>query len=82
MSSDWSLGKLLGKGANGEAFLARRRDYISQEVDTSSLYVIKKVFIGDETVLEKSTKLRETQLLAMIRHPYIVQVPSCACIRL
>ena len=32
-----------------------------------------QVFVGDESVLEKSTKLRETQLLAMIRHPYIVQ---------
>jgi serine/threonine protein kinase len=29
--------------------------------------------LGDgELILEKSAKLRETQLLAMIRHPYIV----------
>jgi serine/threonine protein kinase len=36
-----------------------------------------QVFVGDESVLEKSTKLRETQLLAMIRHPYIVQYEDC-----
>jgi hypothetical protein len=47
---------------------------ITSEPDTSCKYVIKKVFIGSESILEKSSKLRETQLLAMIRHPYIVQV--------
>eukprot|EP00282_Hemiselmis_andersenii_P035991 CAMPEP_0169435286 /NCGR_PEP_ID=MMETSP1042-20121227/4982_1 /TAXON_ID=464988 /ORGANISM="Hemiselmis andersenii, Strain CCMP1180" /LENGTH=365 /DNA_ID=CAMNT_0009545919 /DNA_START=131 /DNA_END=1225 /DNA_ORIENTATION=- len=73
MSSEWHLGKLLGAGANGEAYLAFRKDYVSGEADTSQTYVIKKVFIGDETVIEKSAKLRETQLLAMVRHPYIVQ---------
>ncbi len=31
-----------------------------------------QVPLGDAKVLDKSAKLRETQLLAMIRHPYIV----------
>jgi hypothetical protein len=53
---------------------------IRNEPDTSCKYVIKKVFIGSESILEKSTKLRETQLLAMIRHPYIVQVYVCVCV--
>ena len=32
MSHEWSFGKLLGKGANGEAYLAYRLDYITQQV--------------------------------------------------
>ena len=33
----------------------------------------KQIPLGDgEPILDKSAKLRETQLLAMIRHPYIV----------
>ncbi|MFN9904488.1 MAG: hypothetical protein ACK55Z_38080, partial [bacterium] len=63
---------MLGKGANGEAWLAFKRDYISQEPDFSDKYVIKKVPMGTQPVLSKSDKLREIQLLAMIRHPYIV----------
>lgn len=126
MSTDWHLGMLLGKGANGEAYEAFRRDVLTGEPDYEAAYAIKKVglsalpslcssspeshsprrrtdfggasedpstkkdpspsyrplttsaspnqvFIGDEGVMAKSTKLRETQLLAMIRHPYIVQ---------
>jgi len=77
MSHDWNFGKLLGKGANGEAYLAYRLDYITQEPDRSETYVIKKVPIGRETVLSKSAKLRETQLLAMIKHPYTVTYEDC-----
>jgi serine/threonine protein kinase len=77
MSQDWNFGKLLGAGANGEAYLAFRRDYITQEPDKSETYVIKKVPIGKEPVLSKSAKLRETQLLAMIKHPYIVTYEDC-----
>ena len=39
--------------------------------------MIKKVPIGKEPVMSKSAKLRETQLLAMIRHPYIVTYDDC-----
>ena len=68
---------MLGKGANGEAWLAFKRDYISQEPDFSDKYVIKKVPLGNQPVLSKSDKLREIQLLAMIRHPYIVTYDDC-----
>ncbi|KAJ1490366.1 kinase-like domain-containing protein, partial [Baffinella frigidus] len=77
MSSDWDLDIVLGSGANGTAYLAFRRDYITGQADKEHKYVIKKVFIGSETVLAKSAKLRETQLLAMIRHPYIVTYEDC-----
>jgi hypothetical protein len=45
---------------------------ICLQPDKTETYVIKKVPMGKEPVLSKSAKLRETQLLAMIRHPYIV----------
>ena len=77
MSQDWHFGKKLGEGANGAAFLAFRRDYLTEKPDPSETFVIKKVPLGKEPVTSKSAKLRETQLLAMIRHPYIVTYEDC-----
>eukprot|EP00961_Rhodomonas_salina_P135191 1818780-Rhodomonas_salina.4 len=86
MSHDWHLDKLLGAGANGEAYLAFRKDYKHEPV-MDEKFVIKKVafplsihlhirygssgadtgcqvFIGEDAMLEKSSKLRETQVSA------------------
>jgi hypothetical protein len=36
MSADWDLDKVLGSGANGTAYLAFRKDYMTGQVRASS----------------------------------------------
>jgi hypothetical protein len=49
MSHEWHLGKLLGKGANGEAYEAFRKDVLTGEPDYDERFVIKKVGLPPRT---------------------------------